>query len=204
MADTPHSILLRMIRGFQLTQMIYAAAKLGIAELLANGPKSVDQLARATESQAQSLYRLLRALAGVGIFAEDTQGRFGLTPLAELLRKDVPGSLYHTAVYTGDAHFQGIWNQLLHSVKTGETGAQLMHGMSAWDYREQHPDLNELFNGYMTELTSMDTTTFLAAYDFAGINKLIDLGGGHGTFVAAVLKANPQMHGIVFDLPHVV
>src|SRR5690349_4278560 len=204
MADTPHSILLRMIRGFQLMQMIYTAAKLGIAELLADGPKSVDQLAKATQSQAPSLYRLLRALAGVGIFAEDTQGRFGLTPLAELLRKDVPGSLYHTTLYLGDAHFQGIWNQLFDSVKTGETGAQRLYGMSAWDYREQHPDLNDLFNGYMTELTSTVSTDFLAAYDFAGINTLIDLGGGHGTFVAEVLKANPQMHGIVFDLPHVV
>jgi SAM-dependent methyltransferase len=140
----------------------------------------------------------------VGIFAEDTQGRFGLTPLAELLRKDVPGSLYHTSLYIGAPHSQAIWGQLLHSVKTGETGAQHLYGMSAWDYRQQHPDLNDLFNGYMTELTSTDSVNFMQAYDFAGINKLIDLGGGHGTFVAEVLKANPQMRGIVFDLAHVV
>lgn len=196
--------MLRMIRGFQTTQMIYVAAKLGIADLLADGAKSSSALAAATGTDARSLYRLLRALASLGIFAEDEQGRFGLTPRAELLQSHAARSLRSTVLYVGNPIFQRVWGELLHAITTGEDGFRHLFGMNDWVYREQNPDENALFNNFMTELTRPDAAAVAAAYDFSGIRKLVDIGGGQGTLVAAILKAHPKLHAIVFDQPHVI
>jgi hypothetical protein len=202
--EPPFTALLRMIRGFQVTQMIYVAAKLGIADSLTDGAKSSNDLAAATGTHAPSLYRLLRALASLGIFAEDEQGRFELTPLAQPLRTGVPGSLRATILYVGDPMFQQVWGELLHSIQTGENGFQHLYGREAWAHREQNPELNATFNAYMTEVSTPDAAAVAAAYDFSGMNKLVDLGGGHGVLIAGILQANPTLQAIVFDQPHVV
>jgi hypothetical protein len=206
-AATPQpafEILLSMIRGFQVSQMIYVAAKLGLADLLAEGAESAADLAAVTGTHAPSLYRLLRALASVGIFAEDEQGRFGLTPLAEGLRNDVPGSLRAVVLYMASPTVQRVWGDLLYSVQTGGDAYHHLYGIGAWEYREQNPDMNAVFNDYMTALTRFDTPSIASAYDFSSIRVLADLGGGEGSLLAAILKANPALRGVVFDLPHVV
>lgn len=202
--EPPFATLLRMIRGFQVTQMIYVAAKLGIADLVADGAKSSSDLASATGTHAPSLYRLLRALASLGIFAEDEQGRFGLTPLAQPLQTGVPGSLRATVLFLGGPTFQHVWGELLHSVTTGETGFQSLYGMGEWAYREQNPDLNATFNDFMTEMTRPDAAAIAAAYDFSGIKRLVDVGGGQGSLMAEILKTNPTLRGVIFDQPHVI
>jgi hypothetical protein len=204
MGEAPAATLLRMIRGFQLTQMIYVAATLDIADLVAGGAKSIDELAAATGTYAPSLYRLLRGLAGFGIFAEDEQGRFGLTPMAVPLQKDVPNSLRAAILYVGEPSVQQIWGDLRHSVETGEDAFRHLHGMGAWAYREQHPEINALFNDYMTALTRSDIEGVATDYDFSGIDTLVDVGGGHGALLAAILTGTPGLRAIVFDQAHVV
>jgi len=211
MESQPHNasepsvdVLSKMIHGFQISQMIYVAAKLGIADLLADVPRSSSELAQATETHAPSLYRLLRALASLGIFAEDDQGRFGLTSLACPLQQGVPDSLHNMAVFNGDPYFWRAWGDLLHSVTTGEPAVEHIYGMKSWEYRAQNPDLNALMNNFFTEVSMMDNTAIVSAYDFSGIGTLVDVAGGHGSLIAAILNANPTIHGILFDQPHVI
>jgi hypothetical protein len=127
-----------------------------------------------------------------------------MTPLAQGLRKDVPGSLRAAVLYMCDPSFQGVWGNLLHSVQTGEDSFHYLYGMGAWEFREQNLDLNASFNDYMTDLARMDSAAVVAAYDFSGIGTLADIGGGHGSLLAAILQANPTLRGLVFDQPHVV
>jgi hypothetical protein len=196
--------LLQMIMGFRITQMIYVAARLRIADLLNDGPQTADTLAQATGTHAPSLYRLLRALAGQGIFAEDEHGRFALTPLAEPLRTGVPGSQRPAALVFGEPVRWGLWGNLLYSVTTGEPAFQHMHGTTMWEYQAAHPELNTNFNDFMTANTTYQAASVVAAYDFSPINTLVDVGGGHGMLIAAILQANPGMRGILCDAPHVV
>jgi ubiquinone/menaquinone biosynthesis C-methylase UbiE len=202
--ELPQTSLMRMIRSYQVVQMIYVATKLNLADLLADGPRNSSELAAASGTQPDALYRLLRALASQGIFAEDQQGRFDLTPLAQSLRQGVPGSLHSTVLFHGDPITQGVWGELLHAVKTGEDGYHRLYGMSAWSHREQHLDYGMLFDNFMTEVTMLDVAAVVAAYDFSSITLLVDIAGGHGSLIAAILKANPTLQGILFDQPHVI
>jgi hypothetical protein len=196
--------LIRMITGFRISQMIYVAARLGIADLLKDGPRAADELAEATGTHAPSLYRLLRALASLGVFAEDEEGRFTLTPLAALLQTGVPGSQRARALFYGDPSSWQTWGHFLHSVTTGETAFGHIFGMDAWEYHSKHPELNEHFNAFMSENTAMQIPSIVAAYDFTGVRTLVDVGGGQGVLIAAILKANPHLNGILCDAPHVV
>jgi hypothetical protein len=196
--------MVQMIMGFRVTQMIYVAAKLGIADLLKYGPEDANALAQATGTHAPSLYRLMRALASVGIFAEDEQGRFSLTPLAELLQSGVPGSQRSRALFFGGQTEWRSWGELLYSVTTGEVAFKHLYGMDPWEYRAKNPELGAHFNNFMTTNTMAQTAAVVAAYDFSGIGTLVDVGGGQGALIAAILRANPQLHGTLCDAPHVV
>lgn len=195
--------LLRMTNGYQVSQAIHVAATLGIADLLEDGPKSADDLAKATEAHAPTLYRLLRALAGVGVFAE-TDGRFGSTPLAECLRTDAPGSLRAWAMQIGQPYFWTSWGHLLHSVRTGEPAFPDLHGTTAWEYRAARPKEDAIFNAAMTALSAGVVEAVVKSYDFSEIGVLVDVGGGEGALLAAILAADPALHGVLFDQPHVV
>jgi hypothetical protein len=196
--------LWRMTNGFQVSQAIHVVATLGIADLLKDGPKSADELAEATGTHASALYRILRALASVGVFAEQSDGRFGLTPLAEHLRTDVPGSLRSWAMLIGRPYYFTTWGHLLHSVRTGEPAFPHVYGMPAWEYRASHPEESALFDGAMTGLSLAEAEAVVRNYDFLGIGVLVDVGGGKGALLAAILAANPALRGILFDQPHVV
>jgi len=138
--ETPGATLGRLIVGFQVSQAIHVAATLGVADLLADGPRTSDELAVATNAHAGSLYRLLRALASVGVFHEDDGRRFSLTPIGALLRSDVPASLRGWAMHVGRPYFQEAWGHLEHSVRTGDNAFQHVHGTDVWAYRAERPD----------------------------------------------------------------
>jgi O-methyltransferase domain/Dimerisation domain len=203
-ADIPPSVaMLRMIAGFRVSRAIFIAAKLGLADLLKDGPKTSEALAEVTKTHAPSLYRVMRALASVGIFAEDQQGRFALTPSAATLQSDVPGSLRGWAILVlGDEDYQA-WGDLMHTVRTGKTAFNHVFGMGIFQYESQHAEHAKIFDAAMANLVGVYNSAVLADYPFSTINRLVDIGGGDGSLIVAILRANPTMTGVLFDLPHV-
>jgi hypothetical protein len=202
--EAPSVVLGRLINGFQVSQAIHVAATLGLADLLAEGPATSDELASSTATHPPTLYRLLRALAGIGIFRQDSGGRFALTPLGECLRSDAPGSLAGWAAYVGRTYYWEAWGHLLHSVKTGETAFRSLHGTDVWAYRSRHPDESAIFDRAMESLTRRVDRSLLAAYDFGRFEVVADIGGGNGALLSAILTTYPAMRGILFDQAHVV
>ena len=199
----PAVALRELIGGFRATQLIYVAAKLGIADLLKHGPKTSDELAESVGAQPHALYRVLRALAGLGIFEEGRDGRFDLTPLAEPLRTGVPGSLRAWAVING-GEWQRSWGDLMYSVRTGRPAFDNVYGMGFWEYHDKNPETAESFNEGMSEIAERVLAGVVEAYDFSGATTAVDVGGGHGSLIAAILKANPHLRGVLFDKPAVV
>jgi len=200
----PQFVLQQLIRGFQVTQCIYVAAKLGIADLLKDGPRSSEELAQTTATHAPSLYRVLSLLTAVDLFTEGEDHQFALTPLGASLQTGVPGSLRNMALFHGDTATWRVYGDLLHSVETGKPAYQHVFGLTGWEYREQHPETAAIFNQFMTETTTSLAQTVAAAYDFSSTGTLVDVGGGHGQMLASILQAYPTLHGVLFDLPHVV
>jgi O-methyltransferase domain/Dimerisation domain len=200
----PQLVLQQLIEGFKITQCIYVAAKLGIADRLSEGPSSSEELAQATGTHAPSLYRLLRLLSAVGILTEGETHHFALTPLGTYLRTGVPGSLRNMVLFYGEKANWHVWQALLHSVETGKPAYQHVFGLTGWEYRAQHPETAALFNNFMTELTASVAQAVAMAYDFSTTRTLVDVGGGHGQILASILQAHPTLHGVLFDLPYVV
>ena len=200
----PRLVLQQLIQGFQVTQCIYVAAKLRIADLLKDGPRSSEELAKATGTHAPSLYRVLRLLTAVDLFTEGEAHSFALTPLGVYLQTGVPGSLRTMALAYGEKPFWPVWGALLHSVETGEPSFQHVFGLSLFDYYAQHPEEAVLFDHMMTEWTASVAPTVAVAYDFSTTQTLVDVAGGHGQMLASILQAYPTLHGVLFDLPHVV
>ena len=200
---SPHAELDRMITGYWLSQAIYAAAKFGIADLLAAGPCSIDDLAQKTSTNPDALYRLLRALASVGIFAEGSPRQFALTPLAEPLQSDVPNSKRALALMSGDEQFHA-WTAIVYSIETGKKAFDKVFGKPIFDYLGAHLDKAQVFDAAMVGIHGRESNAVQNAYDFSGINTLVDIGGGNGSQLIELLKASPNMRGILFDLPHVI
>jgi SAM-dependent methyltransferase len=186
-----------------LAQAVHAAAELGIADLLAAGPRTADDLAAATGTHAPSLYRLLRALAGYGVFAEDDAGRFGLTPMAEYLRSDVPGSQRAAARCIPTTH-SPAYQEIVHSVRTGEPAFARVFGKPLFDWLAGRPEQAPLFDATMTGVHGDESRAMLDAYDLADRERLVDVGGGNGSTLRAALERYPGLTGVLFDRPHVV
>jgi hypothetical protein len=200
----PVQQLMRLITAYRLSQAIHVAATLGIAELLAGGPRTFDDLAVSTKGHAPSLYRLLRALASEGIFEELEGRRFANNAASELLRSDALTSVYGWAVLIGRPYFWQGWGNLLHSVQTGESGVRKVTGMDSWRYREQNPDEGAVFDRAMTDTTRALSAAIVEAYDFGQFKRIADIAGGHGAQLAAILARYPGTTGVLFDQPHVV
>ena len=196
--------LTQILLGSLASQTLYVAAKLGIADLLVDGPQPVSELARATETDAPSLYRVLRALASLGIFAEQDERTFAMTPAAELLRSDVPNSLRDVAIFWGEDWHWEVWGKILYSVRTGKSAWAQIHDGQVFEYFEKNPEAGRIFDRAMTSFSGLAAKAVVEAYDFSGINTLIDIAGGQGRLLAGVLQNNPSMRGILFDLPHVI
>ena len=202
-ASPPPVLLFQMMTGYWGSQAVYVAAKLGIADFLADGPVSCEDLAAATHTHAPSLRRVLRALASVGVFAEAAPGHFALTPLAALLRTGTSDSMRALAIMYAEEQYRA-WADLLHSVRTGETAFEHQFGMGYFAYLAQHPEADRVFNQAMISWTNQVAGAVVGTYDFSPFGTVVDVGGGYGTLLAAILRSNPAARGILFDLPHVV
>jgi len=201
---TPTQAVLHVIAGFWLSRCVYIAAKLGLADLLTDGPKTPGELAAATGTHAPALYRVLRALASTGWLHEETDGRFAATPLTAGLQTGAPGSLRALATTElGEEHYPA-WGNLLFSVKTGELAFDDVFGMPNWKYWAGHEEQAGIFNRGMSEMTAIIEPAVLSLCDLSGARTIVDVGGGRGTLMSAVLTAYPQARGIVVDLPHVI
>jgi len=200
----PQAVMQNLIAGHWLTRLIYIAAELRLADLLKAGPRTVEALGKEAGVQAPELYRVLRALASVGVFAETTGRRFKLTPLAATLQTGVPGSMRAMALVENTRFVRDAWLHLLQGVKTGESPFLKAHGVPFFEYLERHPDDLQLFGEYMTSVSAAESPAIAAAYKFSGFRNLVDVAGGHGSMLATILKANPKLTGVLFDLPAVI
>jgi hypothetical protein len=194
----PPPALFQMATAYWLSQAIYVAAKLGIADLLKDGPVSCVALANSTGSDPSSLFRLMRALSSAGIFAQQGRGHFALSALGESLQTEVPGSLRALVITLGEIHYRACGN-LLHSVQTGSPAFNNVFGESLFDYLQQNVDAADAFHQGMTNVSSMLAYAVLLAYDFTEISSIVDVGGGQGKLMEKILQFNPDITGTVFD-----
>lgn len=203
-AMPPDAFLAQLAFGAMMTQALYVAARLSVADLLTHAPQTVTELAATTNTHERSLYRLLRSLASVGIFEEIEPKVFKQTPYSELLRKDAPNSMRNGAIFMGEEWHWRVWGDMLYSVQTGKPAWGRVHGAEVFDYFAQNPRQAEIFNNAMTDMSVGTAPVVVDAYDFNGVNQLVDIAGGHGYLLSQVLKANPKMSGILFDVEPVI
>ena len=195
--------LLEAIHSSWVAQAAYVAAELRLADLLADGPRTSDELARETQTHAASLHRLLRALSTIDICRETDDGRFALAPLGSMLRTDAPGSLRHWTMWWG-GNLWPVWGNLLYSVRTGKSARSMLTGTEGFGHLERDPQAAAVFNKGLAELTTLTAQSVVSAYDFTGLRHIVDVGGGYGQLLAAILKVNPSARGVLFDLPHAI
>ena len=198
------AVMLNLTIGHWVARLTHIAAKLKLADLLKDGPRTAGHLATAAGVHAPALYRVLRALASVGVFEETTGGRFKLTPLAATLQTGVPASLRGWAVMINEKYTWDAWEELLHGLKTGEIPFVKAHGVAPFEYLEKHPEALALFGESMTSLSGTENRAIAAAYRFSTVQTLVDIGGGHGSLLSTILKANPKLKGVLFDQPSVI
>lgn len=204
MANERSFELFEMIAALGKAQLIQVAATLRIADHLRGGPKTCAELAVLCDCHQQSLGRALRALASLGVFEDAGGGRYRQTGLSECLISDAPGSFQPLARYFAHPACWRPWGELLHSVKTGQPAFRRVFELDAWEYRAMDPELNAIFNGTMRAFASEAKAAITSVYDFSGVQRLIDVGGGEGTLIAEILAAHPKARGVLLDLPHVV
>jgi len=194
--------LSRLIMSTWVPQAIHSAAVLQLPDALAAGPRASDEVAAAIGAPADQVRRLLRALVVLEVCSESDDGRFALTPMGEYLRSDAPDTMRHWAVLWGRPMIWSAWGRLCDSVRTGETAPQLIAGVGTFEWVAQDPEGAEIFNRSMRELTVRVSRAIAKAYDFSGLRTVVDVGGGHGALLPAILDANPGMTGVVLDLPY--
>jgi hypothetical protein len=192
-----------MINSTWIPQALSVAAQLGLCDLLASGPQTSEHLAQAAGVHAPSLHRLLRALVTIDIVEERADGDFALLPMGALLQRDASSSLHAWAIFVGQHQWQA-WGHLLDSVKTGESARKLLTGAEAYGHLAQSPEQAAVFNQAMVELTRLHTPAVVQAYDFTGLRRIIDVGGGHGALLVAILTAYPETCGVHFDVPQAI
>jgi hypothetical protein len=190
-----------MIQGLHISRAVYVAAKLGIADLLANGPRPSAELAQLTMAHAPSLYRVLRVLAALNVLREQPLGHFALTRLGERLRTGVPGSLRYWAILTDQLGGLEPFDRIVETVMSGEPGVKLAHNDTWIGFLAKHPAAEDAFQAAMSERTAAFAPSVATTYDFSWMRGIVDVGGGRGTLLAAVLAARTHLHGVVFDLP---
>ena len=196
--------LMGIASGFQLSGCLYVAAKLNIADRVVAGPRPVETLAADTNTQADALYRVLRALISVGIFSEPQSRTIGLSPAAELLRSDIPGSIRGLVLWAAHPFLIHVSSDLMYSVTTGKPAIEHLYGKPAFECFASMPEVNYDFNTGMNAISAELAPAVLDAYDFSGIGTLMDVAGGHGYFICEALKRHPQMKGILLDQASVV
>jgi hypothetical protein len=196
--------LLDLIGGFRLSQMVAIVARLRIADHLRDGPRTARALAQLTDSDPDALYRVLRTLASIGVFAEEGPDLFRLTAMGDWLRSDVPGSVRIAAEVVGEDWMWRPWGALAHTVRTGETAFDALYGQDTWTWFGGHPDAARLFDSLMDEITLADAEAIVASFDFGAHRTIVDVAGGRGVLLAEILRHTPGARGILFNVPAVI
>ena len=202
-ASSPQQTIGDLVFAKVKTHALGVFAELRIADLLADGPRSAEALAQAAGAHAPSLSRLLRVLAALDVVSEPAPGTYALTDAGQLLRSDTPGSMRGIAAMFGGELHSRAWACLNHSVRTGETAFDRVFGATLFEYLQRDAVAAAMFDEAMTSSSAAQSRAVVEAYDFAGIRQIVDVGGGHGTLLAAILEATPGLTGVLFDLPHV-
>jgi hypothetical protein len=202
-APPPQRQLVQLLFGKQLTASLSAIARLGVADHMGNQPVEVEALAAKTGAHAPSLYRVMRMLASLGVFKQSGRA-FALAPVSDLLRTDAPNSLRYMAMMLGDEWSIKAYAHMADCIKTGGDGMTMAYGKQVFEYFAEHPEEAETFQRAMTNGSVIAADSILKSYDFSGIERIADIGGGHGLLIASVLKRYPDMRGVLFDLPEVV
>ena len=200
----PEAVVMQITLGALASQALYVPAKLGIADLLIDGPRTVEELATATDTHAPSLYRVLRAVASLGIFTEQENRTFALNANAEPLRSDAPNSLRNIVIFMGEDWHWEVWGKTLFSVRTGRSVWAEKHGEDVFGYFKSNPQAAGIFDRAMTSLSALSTKPVTEGYDFSSFKTLVDIAGGQGRLLTAILEANPSVRGVLFDMPHVI
>jgi len=203
-AANPNTEIMQLAIGYMPSACLYIAAKLRIADLLAVGSQPVGELARASQVNEDPLYRILRALASVGVFCEVSPRRFANTPLAETLLSDVPGSSRDTVLFLSDPLHLRVFAELMHPLLTLETAFRKTTGMEPFEFFRQNEAENKAFNAAMTAISATSVPQAVEVYDFGNAGTLADIGGGHGMLLALILEKHGGLRGIVYDLPNVI
>ncbi|GAC1690859.1 MAG: methyltransferase [Candidatus Dormibacteraceae bacterium] len=196
--------MLQILNSFLTVQALYVAAVLRIPDRLADGPRTADELAGDAGADRSSLYRLMRMLTGAGVFREEPDGLFVLTPLGATLKSTGPDSVRDWALFIGDPDMWNVWSHLLDSVVSGQSSFEPIHEVPLWEFLTQHPDLGDAFNRWMTRQSDQHNDALVSAYDFSAFKSVADVGGGQGSTLAAILRSQPSLRGILIDLPSVV
>jgi hypothetical protein len=204
MVEDNRKRLMEMIHGNWVSQCLYVAAKLGIADYLKDGAKNSTDLARSLDAHPIALYRLLRTLSGLGIFHEEPANMFSLTPLGELLKTESPDSLREYIILINDKECYKSWGYLLYSIKTGESAFKQVFGEDFLDYVNNHSQFSNTFDRAMVQKYKGVIASIIKAYDFSNFNTIVDVGGGYGQLLLEILRKYPHVRGILFDLPHVI
>jgi hypothetical protein len=196
--------LMQLSMGMGITAALQPIVRIGVPDVLANGPLPVSEIAAKTDSNADALYRVMRLLASVGVFAELPGKTFALASVSELLRSDVPGSMRDMVLWVSNPFHFKVWSEMAHSIKTGDTAVEKVCGQSCFDAIFGDPEVAYDFNTAMTGFSRQIAPALLESYDFSGVGTLMDIAGGHGAILCEVLSKYPKMKGILFDLPNVV
>lgn len=203
-ADPPPGVqMMQLATGHFVARTVYLCAELGLADRLAGGPRDAASLAGETGAEARALYRLLRALAATGVVVHQEDDRFALTALGATLREDAPGSVRAGVLMFHQPMFWRSWEALGYSVATGKPALDHIFGAPVFEYLAAHPDAARYYDGGMTGLNTALLPALVGAYDFTPFTRIVDVAGGHGSLLAAVLERAPHAEGIVLDLPHV-
>lgn len=187
-----------------ISDALFTVGQLNIADLLVHGPRSTHELASETGSNEDGLYRVMRALASVGVFTEVGLRYFALTPAAECLRTDRPDSWRDMVVWIADPFHMKTWSDMPYSVATGKPAIDHVSGKPIFEFLQSEPEIQKRFDAAMTNYSAMVMPGVVEAYDFSGINTLVDVAGGHGFLLTSILKNYPGMKGVVFDMEHVI
>jgi hypothetical protein len=203
-APLPPLVMMQLLFGKQLAYSLSGVARLGVADHMDGTARPVEEIAAKCQAHAPSLYRVMRMLACFGVFREAPPRRFALTPVGELLKTGAPGSLRYMAMMFGEEFSTRAYEHIASCLRSGGDGVSEAYGKQIWEVLAERPSQCETFQNAMTNSTAVAATAIVEAYDFSGIERLADVGGGHGHLLAAILRANPKMHGVLFDRPEVV
>jgi hypothetical protein len=199
-----HDAMIERIAAYWQSQLVYVAAKLGIADVLISGPLTVEEIATRVGAHAPSLKRVLRALASLGIFAADPHGRFHLNRLSQTLRSDHPESLRDFALMLVDDYSWSAWSALEHTVRTGDSAFERIHGASVFPWLREHPDKEKMFSASMASLSTVENAAVARSYAFGKLDRIVDIGGAHGHLLATILRSYIRLRGVLFDQPQVI